>query len=48
MEQFVLKNLGYNPLYNLDLFCLSKEKKVVVRYLDTIRADGNGLSKDKL
>jgi hypothetical protein len=44
----VLKNLGYNPLYYLDLLCLSKEKKVVVRYLDPIRADGNRLSKDKL
>jgi hypothetical protein len=43
----VLTNLGYDPLHRLDLFCLPKEEKIVVRYLDKIREDGNGISKDE-
>jgi hypothetical protein len=46
-DQYVLKNLGYDPLHRLDLFCLPQEEKVVVRYLDKIRADGNGITEDE-
>jgi hypothetical protein len=46
-DQYVLRNLGYDPLHCLDLFCLPKEENIVVRYLDKIRADDNGISKDE-
>merc|ERR1712151_1486015 len=46
--KFVIKNLAYDPLHRLDLFCLPRENEAeVVAYLDKIRADGNGVSKDE-
>merc|ERR1719296_534899 len=46
-DKYVLKNLGYDPLHRLDLFCLPADKTKVLKYLEKIRADGNGVSKDE-
>lgn len=42
--KFVLKNLAYDPLHRLDLFCLPRANEAeVAAYLAKIRADGNGV-----
>eukprot|EP00571_Detonula_confervacea_P010809 CAMPEP_0172300578 /NCGR_PEP_ID=MMETSP1058-20130122/2635_1 /TAXON_ID=83371 /ORGANISM="Detonula confervacea, Strain CCMP 353" /LENGTH=590 /DNA_ID=CAMNT_0013010399 /DNA_START=299 /DNA_END=2071 /DNA_ORIENTATION=+ len=43
-DKYVLKNLGYDPLHRLDLFCLPADGVKVTKYLEKIRADGNGVS----
>jgi len=43
-DKYVLKNLGYDPLHRLDLFCLPANNATVTQYLAKIRADGNGIS----
>ncbi len=43
----MLKNLGYNPLHRLELFCLPAPKAEVTSYLERIRDDGNGIAKDE-
>ena len=45
-QKYVIKNLSYDPLHRLDLFCLPRTNEAeVVAYLDKIRADGNGITK---
>lgn len=42
--KFVIKNLAYDPLHRLDLFCLPQANEAdVVAYLKKIRDDGNGI-----
>ena len=43
-DKYVLKNLGYDPLHRLDLFCLPASENTVKKYLDKIRADGNAIT----
>lgn len=44
-KRYVIKNLAYDPLHRLDLFCLPRQNEAeVVAYLDKIRADGNGIT----
>jgi len=46
-DKYVLKNLGYDPLHRLDLFCLPADQATVKNYLEKIRTDGNGVSEQE-
>eukprot|EP00585_Thalassiosira_rotula_P007485 CAMPEP_0196143064 /NCGR_PEP_ID=MMETSP0910-20130528/12595_1 /TAXON_ID=49265 /ORGANISM="Thalassiosira rotula, Strain GSO102" /LENGTH=725 /DNA_ID=CAMNT_0041404457 /DNA_START=72 /DNA_END=2249 /DNA_ORIENTATION=+ len=46
-DKYVLKNLGYDPLHRLDLFCLPADQATVKNYLEKIREDGNGVSEQE-
>jgi len=44
-RRFILKNIGYDPVHRLDMFCLpQKEEKVVEHYLDRVERDGNPIT----
>jgi len=46
-RRFILKNIAYDPVHRLDMFCLpQKEEKVVEHYLDRVERDGNPITED--
>jgi len=46
-ERYVLKNLSYDPIHRLDLFCLPCEPASLTAYLAKVAADGNAISRDE-
>merc|ERR1711871_529111 len=44
-ERYVLKNLSYDPIHRLDLFCLPCDPTSLAAYLAKVAADGNAISR---
>ena len=46
-RRFILKNIAYDPVHRLDMFCLpQRELSVLEQYLDRVEQDGNPITED--
>jgi len=46
-RRFILKNIAYDPVHRLDMFCLpQREEKVLEQYLDRVERDGNPITEE--